>query len=193
MGFFDEVGAAQAAGRHVRMAPFVFMDVVDDPVRYWGGKGDLPLGGETWKGFGELVGIPTLQQMANGQASRIQIGVSGVSAEGLQLAIRNREQVIGRALKIGIAYFGEEREAITGIYWLWHGTMDLTPITRAAGGDGEGTRSVAVEAASIFAIRKRPPLGNLTDRDQQAAHPGDRFCERAYMNRYTDKKWPKFN
>lgn len=193
MGFFDEVGAAQAAGRHVRMAPFVFIDVVGDPVRYWGGHSDLPLASVTWKGFGELVGIPTLQQMANGQASRIQIGISGVSSEGLQLAIRDREQVVGRALKIGMAYFDDDWQPMTGIYWIWRGTMDLTPINRTAGGDGEATRSVAVEAASIFAIRKRPPLGNLTDRDQQAAHPGDRFCERAYLNRFASKKWPKFN
>lgn len=190
MGFFDDVGAAQAAGRSVRMSPVVYMDFATEPVRLWAGSRDLPLEGETWKGFGNLVGLPTLQQLTNGEANRITLGVSGVSEEGVRMVVRDRDQVVGRALKIGVVYFDDDGAPMTGIYWVWFGLMDLTPINRVAGDDA--TRTVAVEAASIFSIRRRPPIANLTDRDQQTLHPGDRYCERAGLYRFSTKKWPKF-
>lgn len=193
MGFFDAAAAEQSAGRVVRMAPFVRLDTSPEPALYWGSHGDLDLDGERWTGFGDLIGLPTLDQLVNGAASRVTVGLSGVSEDGIRLAIRDRDQVIGRELQIGVAYFGDDWQPLTSIYWIWFGTMDLTPISRTADGEGGGaTRSVAVEAASIFSARRRPPLSNYTDRDQQVAHPGDRFCERTGLYRHSTKIWPTF-
>lgn len=188
MGFFDSVGAAQAAGRVVRMAPVVFMDVEGDPIRLVARSRDLVLDGVTWTRFPALIDIPSLEILMRGESSRISLGLSGVDPEALQLAVRDQEAVKGRQLRIGIVYFDDDWQPMTSIYWLWTGTMDLVPISRSA-----TERSVAVEAVSVFATRRRAPLGNLTDRDQQLAHPGDRFCERANLYRFSNKKWPKFN
>ncbi|MBN9018718.1 MAG: hypothetical protein J0H11_14995 [Rhizobiales bacterium] len=188
MGFFDTVGAAQVAKREVRMGVFVKLDVLPEAANYWTGTTSIEVGGDPWRGLNKLLSIPTLNQLVNGKASRITLGMEGVSAEAVTLAIRDREQVVGRELQISVAYFGDDWEQpITGLYRVWTGFMDVVPISRT----GE-TRSIGVEAASILSTRKRAALSNYSDIDQQTRYPGDRFFERTALYRYSDKKWPIF-
>src|SRR5687767_4810759 len=81
--------------------------IESDPVCYlWTGFGPLETpadtvdaGGATWRGAGEIVGVPALQALINGVAQRVNFTLSGVSAESLRLAVEDKDTVKGAEVR----------------------------------------------------------------------------------------------
>lgn len=181
----------------------VFFRMATDPIsRLWLGIGDIKPGinaydaegDPTYKGLGELIDVPALQQLINGTADRVTFSVSGVSADTLALASTEASTIKGVAVAVGIAMFGASWQQLGVPKWLWTGRGDFVALQQQSDREGKGiTRVIELSVGSRFTSRRRRGLSYLTDRDQQQRHSGDKFCERTvlYSSEVT-KVWPTF-
>lgn len=158
-------------------------------VRVWTGHGDIEIDGEVWRGAGVLSDLPELEQLLNGEASRMTLEASGVDQRVMGSAVAEADEVEGRDLEIGFVVLDGAGQVIGGLQALDTVVMDRVTVDRQ-GGTGGALRSVALEASSPLAARSTPGRAYYTDRDQQRRHPGDLGCERATLE--VILKWPTF-
>lgn len=175
-----------------------FRLAVDPAVRLWLGIGDIAAGvnaydaaGGTYKGLGQLHDVPALQQLINGVAERVTFHVSGVSAETLALASTEANQVKGAEVAVGIVIFDAGWQQLGQPRWLFRGLADYVAMNQQEGRGGI-VRAIELSVGSLFKTRRRRAYSYLTDRDQQARHAGDKFCERTALYSSVTKVWPTF-
>ncbi len=198
----DEINALASDTQRIG----IFFRLATDPVvRLWLGVGDIEPGAnaydatnETYSGLGQLMDVPALQQLVNGVADRVTFHVSGVTAEASAMAAGEANLVKNKAVAVGICLFGADWRQLGIPIWIWRGTADFVTRQQQSSGSGSQgdpvmiTRVVELSVGSLFTSRRRRGLSYLTDHDQQARHPGDRFCERTALMAGTNKVWPTF-
>ena len=167
-------------------------------VRVWLGVGDIRPGinaydatDEIYSGLGQLLDVPALQQLINGIADRITFHASGISEETMQLAASG-SNVKGAAVALGIALFGAQWQQLGPPKWLFRGRADFVSIQQVSDANGV-KRVMELSVGSLFTGRRRKGLTFMTDADQQARHPGDKFCERTALYSEATKVWPTFS
>lgn len=171
-------------------------------VRLWLGLGPIEPGsnvldpdGVVYQGFGEIAEIPELNHLINGEAERVDFTVSGVTGEILQIASGgDAQQVKGKRVSVGFAVMDENWQLLGPVKWIQTYTADFLSIEqRVPTQPGDSiVRQVRLSCGSLMTGRRRPGFAFFTDQDQQARHPGDRFCERTpiYANGF-NKTWPR--
>jgi hypothetical protein len=185
-------GSTQSIGIFFRLA-------TDPVVRLWLGIGPCRVGanaldadGAIYTGFGQLAGVPVVQQLINGVADRVEFQVSGVSQETLRLASSEALDVQGAAVGMGFGIFDGSWQLLGAVKWIFRGFADVVTLNQESV-EGGVTRTISLSVGSLFTGRRRRGLSYLTDQDQQLRHPGDRFCERtALYSEESDKVWPRF-
>ncbi len=156
-----------------------------DPISYlWSGIGDLPVppsptdpSGAIYKGAGALLTVPSLKQLINGLADRVEFTVSGVTAETVRLAIDDRETVKGASLQIGFVLFDENWQLIGAPTWEWHGIADILTTDRQSTENG-GQRSITLSVAAADTRRANPLLAWFTDANQRLRSSTDTVFDR---------------
>jgi hypothetical protein len=167
-------------------------------VRVWLGVGDInpganayDAGGAIYSGLGQLLDVPALSQLINGVADRITFHASGVSPETLALTSAE-SNVKGASVAIGVAIFGASWQQLGAPKWLFRGRADYVALQQNSDASGV-KRVIELSVGSLFTGRRRKGLSFMTDQDQQARHPGDRFCERTALYSDVTKVWPTFS
>lgn len=175
---FSEAAKVQMAGGIVRAALLLEMQFVSGTERLWEGFGPLPtLDGKTWKGTAALGSIDGISQSINGTAPEVMFRLSGVDASFALLAKAEAEEYLTQPAILFIQFFNEDWQCLDNPYALMMTRMTGLEVSFDGSGDNR-VYEVAVTAETPFAVRRRPPFGYLTDRDQQLRHPGDRGLER---------------
>jgi len=188
---------AELAGGSPRVGVFFRLEV-DPAFRFWLGIGDCLAGidaqdgaGETYSGLGQMIGLPALQQLANGAADRVEFKLSYVSQRVAALASSEHADVKGALFRVGIGLFDAQWQLVEQPQWLKTFTIDFLSIERDQT-QGEAVWTLSLSARSLFTGRRRPGLGFWTEADQQARHPGDKFCQRSVLYSIdVQKAWPK--
>lgn len=179
----------------------IFFRMATTPiVRVWLGVGDIRPGAnaydasdELYSGLGQLIDVPALSQLINGVADRITFHVSGISSETMALAAAG-SNVKGASVAIGVALFGAQWQQLGPPKWLFRGRADYVTVQQQSDPQNRGvTRVMELSVGSLFTGRRRRGLSYLTDADQQARHPGDKFCERTVLYSEVQKVWPTFS
>lgn len=178
----------------------IFFRMATTPiVRLWLGVGEIRPGinaydatDEVYSGFGQLLDVPALAQLINGVADRLTFHVSGISAETMNLAAAG-SNVKGASVAIGVALFGAQWQQLGPPKWLFRGRADYVSVQQVSGVGGGVTRVMELSVGSLFTGRRRKGLTFMTDSDQQARHPGDKFCERTALYSEATKVWPTFS
>lgn len=178
----------------------IFFRMETDPiVRVWLGVGDIRPGinaydatDQLYSGIGELINVPALTQLINGIADRITFHMSGVSETTMALAASG-SNVKGAAVAMGVALFGAQWQQLGPPKWLFRGRADYVAVQQQSDQSGGITRVIELSVGSLFTGRRRRGLSYLTDNEQQARHPGDRFCERTVLYSEVTKVWPTFS
>lgn len=174
---------------------------LDPVVRLWLGVGHCKAGidatdgaGATYKGLGTMLNLPAFTQLVNGAADRVEFRLSGVPSEIMALASQEAtDEVKGAALLVGVGVFDADWQLIAQPTWIKRYIADFVRVEMESATEGI-TRTVVLSARSFLTGRRRPGLSYWTDADQQALHPGDRFCERtALYSQETSKAWPRFS
>ena len=181
----------------------IFFRLAVDPIqRLWLGVGDIKPGvnvldaeGATYRGFGSLGNVPSIKQLMNGTAERVDFTVSGVSGGILTIASGNdAEQVKGKRTDVGFCVMDNRWSMVGQVHWCANYTADVLTIDQAPAGPSDViVRTVTLSCGTTFTGRRRPTYGYLTDQDQQARYPGDLFCQ--YVSKYANgfnKAWPTF-
>ncbi len=197
---WDPVALAQIEGGAVR--PAILLRIATDPViRLWvGAVRDLALPadnietteGAIYQSMGLLTELPVFAALLNGQAERVEFGLSGAGVTGEIAAIASTEAGDIRRVAVNVGWFAFDSQwrKITPVDWRWQGTADSLSIDRR--GDAiNATRVIRLSAGSIFTWRRRPAIAYFTDPDQRRRSADDAFLSevRRYSAQST-KVWP---
>lgn len=161
------------------MKKSILFRIACDPIaRVWSGVNSVIIPADIveaepalYQGAGNLVNIPDLEQVLNGTAARIDITVSGVSAESLRLARDDAATVKGAQCHVGNAYFDDDWQLVE-VEWL--GVLRADFLTTA---HQNTTRSITLSLGTDDTDRSHAPLAFWTDRDQRARSPTDAFFD----------------
>ena len=176
----------------------------DTPARFFiGGVGDIQIPADnvettnnaTYKGIGDIVGLPALDQLINGAAEAVTFTVSGagVDVAGMQLLLADFEDTIYRRMNIGLGLFDADWQLVGNRVWIWEGECSTIDCSRVAGDGPEALpeRTVSLSVGSTFTARRRPRIVNWTDTHQKRISATDQYF--GYIHNYTAGttiKWP---
>jgi len=171
----------------------IFFRLATDPVvRLWAGVGDFELPadlvettGGTYKGMGELLNVPAVQQLINGLAERLTFQLSGVDATALRLAEEDADEVRGAQVNLGFLRLDSDLQPIFPVRWIWEGEADSVPCAKT-----DGVRTIAISVGTNHTDRKRPGFETYTPANQHLRSPTDAGCD--FVPLYTQgstKKW----
>lgn len=180
--------AAVVSSRDPQLAFLIKLDFLSGTKRVWTGFSRLQtLDGQIWDGLGELVSIEGLSAAMNGSATAGSLGLSGVSPEVLASAIsEDNEEFMQRPVSIFLQVF-KDRKLFGAPCPIALRIMTSMEISQT--GD---TRSITLNHESPYIGRNNPANGWYSDRDQQNRYPGDKFCERVFMNISKIDRWPDY-
>jgi hypothetical protein len=153
--------------------------IVADPIgRVWGGLFDLEIPADIvedepalYLGGGQLLNIPDLEHLINGNAARLDVQVSGTSAETLRLAMEAAPSVKGAAVHVGFAYFDDDWQLLE-VEWLAVLRADTLSVDSQPSENGR-TRSITLSIGTDFTDRSKAPVALFTDSDQRRRSPTD--------------------
>jgi hypothetical protein len=177
---------------------FLFVDS-NPAVRCWTGVSefdypgdDIDLAGGTYLGMGELVGLPELSQLINGQAERVEFTISGVSPEAVALADESASVLRSCEVSLGVGLWDRDMDLIdAALFWPWQGTSDAPRIVKSPGTDGAPVRQLVLSVGTMMTSRRRARYAFWTDVAHQQDHPGDTFFKNvALYNAGTMIRWP---
>lgn len=174
---------------------YLFRIETDDPANFWSGNGNLLLPADSvlpsptlFPGAGELVNIPDLESLINGKAQRLDVTLSGVSADTIAFAIEEAPQIPGAPVWIGRVTFDDAWQ-VAGVYWDWSGEGANLSVSSQDGGAGR-SRSVTLSVVSGDSRRRRAPTSFFTDADQRRDFPDDAiFSHVAGISAGTTRRW----
>ena len=161
----------------------LFRLLCDPPVYLWSGDGDLntapdslnPTGAE-WRGASELVSVPALKQLINGEADRIEVKFSGVTPAMVRMAHEDRDSVKGAQANIGLIEFDDEWQQDGPIKWQWSGIGGVI-ITESIENENGRQWTVSLSMASGDTLLSNSKIAFFTAADQVKVSPTDRFCD----------------
>jgi hypothetical protein len=191
--------AAQAQLEKGIVRPVVFFRMATPtPLRLWSGAGPFAVpsdtvepGGATYEGVGDLVGLPAVQQLINGQADRVQFALSGATAEMLAMADEEAADIRAAEVRLGFCALDAAWQPLAPVVWLWSGEADSIEVQRTAAEGGEVARTMSLSVGSIFTGRRRASPSYYSDAEQRRRSADDRFCERVSIySAGSTKDWP---
>lgn len=190
---FPEAVAAQLAGHTVRRATLVWFEFASGPIGLHNGFGKLQTkDGREWFGLGGIGSVEGLEQAINGVSPELRLTVSGVDDAFMSRAKGEAADYFRRPVMVFSQFYRPDWSLLDSPFAIAWAQMYSLVYSREPLDDGGWTRSVAITAETPFSGRRRPRNAFLTDRDQQARHPGDRFAERTPGIESKTVKFPRF-
>jgi hypothetical protein len=153
------------------VCPILMVEALFDSgtVRMWSGYGDLSWNGVTWIGTGNLLGIGTIEEASELRATGVDISLSGIPSDLLNIALAEPYQ--DRECRVYLGAFDSNTGALLGDpYRIFGGRMDIMQIR-----DGGDTATITISVESKMIDLERPRERRYEDADQTAFFPNDRF------------------
>lgn len=151
----------------VRPAIFVKLDWPTGAVYAWSGSGPFTWGGNTFVGVGDFGRVSDIPESSDGQATGIQLTLSGVPSELIATVIGDNYR--GRNATLWLGFMNDGGALITDPpYERFSGPMSTMRII----GDGK-TRTIVVDVESEMAILRKSNGRKRTHQDQILDHPSD--------------------
>ncbi len=145
---------------------------------FWTGRGNLPFGGDTYKGLGDLGKISPVEEGLEQKAFGISIAISGVSSTNLSAALD--EELMNRIAQVWLGFFDSDYALITSPVLVFRGRLDTMDIKLGK------TATVNITAESRLIDWARPRIRRYTNADQQERFPDDKGFE--FVSETTDKE-----
>jgi hypothetical protein len=149
--------------------------------------------GAVYQSMGYVTEIPTLNQLVNGQAARVEFSLSGVVVTGevADLASGSAADIRGARVNVGFMAFDANWQQGTPVLWPWEGEADSLTVERR--GDPEGAmRTLKLSVGSALTGRRRAQTRYNTNNDQHLRSADDNFFDQ--IRRYNSgstKVWPR--
>ena len=179
------------------LRPFFAVDLMlDDPLYYWTGLGDLVLGGVTYTGAGNLLTISSLSETGDIKAANASVSMSGIPSSFLSLALQT--QYHGRVARIKFGFglqtldflLTENSDFLTQenggrlsttpedgapLSTLFVGYMDQLTID-----EGQETSTITMDLESKLVDLERPRILRYTTESQAMRFPNAAFPDLAF-------------
>lgn len=159
-----------------RFSYILYIDMADDPGALWTGLGWLDLPADAvlpvttrFLGGGALVSLPDFQQLINGIADRLSLGVSGVAMETMRLAMEQSVGVKDCDIYLGRVSFDAQWQVSTVA---WIGEFRADKITTEHQND---QRSIALSVSTQNTGRNSAPTAFFTQNDQRKRSNDDEY------------------
>lgn len=148
--------------------PFFAIDLLlDDPLYFWTGLGELTLGGVTYTGAGNLLNVSTISETGDIRAANATITLSGIPSSMLSLALQTKYH--GRLAKIK---FGLTSLVLSTLFV---GYMDQMSID-----EGPDTSTIALSLESKLVDLERPRIIRYTSEAQAIRFPNLPYADKAF-------------
>ena len=148
--------------------PFFALDLLlDDPLYFWTGLGELTLGGVTYTGAGNLLNVSTISETGDIRAANATITLSGIPSSMLSLALQTKYH--GRLAKIK---FGLTSLVLSTLFV---GYMDQMSID-----EGPDTSAIALSLESKLVDLERPRIIRYTSEAQAIRFPNLPYADKAF-------------
>jgi hypothetical protein len=163
-------------GIHVARAWFAEIDLPSGFWRLHNGVGTVTAGGYEWKGIsspvgGQLVSISQVEAPRFGQAAKVDIIISGVTAAFMQSIRDLGTDLEGRSCDLYFMCFDMETEdSNTSLVKLFPGRLSSPSLIR----EGIGTRLITLSIESPFHAQNFPFGGMWNGASQRRRFPGDK-------------------
>lgn len=146
-----------------------------EPARLWTGSGDLWIPADDieeqaslYLGGGEIIGgLDEIEQLMNGLATRLDLAVSGVTAETTRIFLEESDDLKRALVDIGVVQF-DDLWQVTGVVWKASYRIDKPSVSRDA-----SQRAIGLSMGSDDTGRSRRAGRYWTHSDQQRVSPGD--------------------
>lgn len=173
--------AAAITASHVKVIVFVELQFATGTLRYNNGNTHIEWGGHTWLGAAAFTRLDPVEESAEPHAAALKLQFSGLDATHLDKILN--EQYQGRPARIWVAPLDAADAPIMDPVLVFSGRMDEPEVTV-----GE-TFDITLALENRWADWDRARVRRYTDADQQAAFPGDRFCEYVALMESAELVW----
>lgn len=165
----DTAVAAALDGAQLAPIGLVELEFGSGTVRFWTGVGNFTWNGVSWTGTGELGRIGAIEETVELRAVGLELGLSGVPAEVLTIALQESWQ--GRAARVWYAVVNDARELVGEPVPLFDGIMDVMTLEEGL------SAAIALVAESRQIDLERANVRRYTAEDQRAEYSGDAGCD----------------
>lgn len=177
--------------------PFFALDLLlDDPLYFWTGLGELTLGGVTYTGAGNLLNVSTISETGDIRAANATVTLSGIPSSMLSLALQTKYH--GRLAKIKFGLTSLDQDFLlteggdlllqenggeisvsfgdaTVLSTLFVGYMDQMSID-----EGPDTSAIALSLESKLVDLERPRIIRYTSEAQAIRFPNLPYADKAF-------------
>ena len=186
----------------VRIVPILFINT-PTPVRVAASFGSFVIGsngvdtvGGTYLGLGDISGLPSLDSLINGAASRLELTISAIGEQGDEIADAieaDTSDLITSKAHIGFILLDANYQpsGADPVFWLWAGTCDKTAVQKEVGENGAPVKTISISVGSVFVRRRYGRPAYYTDTEQRQRSATDAFCMNVKgYSQETTKPWP---
>ena len=173
---FSQTDLNKLAGLHVGRGWFLEIDLPDGWLYLHSGFGRTTIDSKEWRGVsdplsGRLVSMNNIEEARFGQATAIQITLSGVNREFFQSVYTNRASLEGRPANL---YFltrdPETQETLISLKRVFDGLLSSPELIW----ENVGTRFVTITLESVWSGQNYPAVGRWSPSGQRKRYPSDR-------------------
>lgn len=191
----SETLAARARGESVAIATLILFDFGAEPdgrggpVRVWTGAGEIVVDGDIYHGRGEFVTVNALPLGTGDSAGQATFTLTGANDELMKLARSFSHLVVGREVTVWKQFLSAPHTPLDSRIFVGSWIM-MEPRFMFS---GPSTRTITVNARSIFDDRNLREELYYTDRYLQSLFPGDVFFE--FISQITagmKVEWPDY-
>ena len=150
--------------------------------RVWNGVGDLPVPADAietdpvvYLGAGELISAPDFQQLLNGTAERLSLGVSGVTPATVSFAREEAAAIKGAQVQLVRFAFDDAWQLASVEYEATFRADSLATANQPT--DTGRTRSITLSIGTENTDRSLAPVAFWTAADQHRRSPTDQFFD----------------
>lgn len=170
---FDTAQNEQSA---VGLAWLVEMQFSTGPLRFTTSPVPVVFGGNTYTGYGALVGVSNLTESEELIADGVRLSLSIVDPALIAASLGSVEAYRGKPVRIWLQLFTDAWAPAGTPRMRFSGLMDRVEILRDGGG-GEAGGSIVMHCSRAGVGRMRRAKGlRLTHEQQQRRYPGDTLC-----------------
>ena len=155
-----------------------------DTIRLWTGIDDLTINSETYTGAGELLSISNVEESTDLKSAGLVVGISGMDATVLNLALTENYQ--NRFITLFLGYLMGKTNEVAGTLVLFKGRMTSLSITDTPNGS-----NISVSAENRLIDLDRPSNFRYTKESQNFLHNGDTGFNRVASLQDKEIVWGK--
>lgn len=170
------------AAAYVRPVDLVEIDLDAQILMLHNRIGPLEHDGNTYTGVGQLGSIGVVTEQADLSSSPVVLELTGIPAQMIALVMDQHYQ--GRSVRIWRGAVGDDGRIVAtpaGPFLLTINTAELVLGSVA---------TIRLSCETRDALWDKEAGGMYTDADQQARHPGDRFCDLVPVSADLEVVWP---